>query len=519
VKRFFKSKPTLKAVSHQGRGVEKEEIRVQYSGLIIFAAQLISIATGLAFTLLLTRNLPQEEFGTYTFMFDLIAYFTIFSGLLPFWAVRFIARGKEGVTKTVVASNLVISLISITLYFILLLPAATVLHVNSVFVIFYAVASVHIINVHLLNSLQSILQARKPQATGIGLLVSEFPKVGFAYVIAFVSGQVYLGALLGFLIGEILQTVYYVKLVSPDFNQRMHWNYVREWAKGSTVVIFGLVGGLLANLVFSLLFLYGGGAARANYQAAAQFAAVIGYSSVLAFALYPKLIAQDCFEEVAASLKLMLMFALPMTVLAMVMAPSLLTILDVSYSSAAMVLVALAADALVIVLLNFYQFVLMGSEKLDEEAKIHLGTLVRSKIFRVNGLNYVQAAISIPLAFYVLTAFSAEPDQIAFYFATIMLVTHIVLFGIVYVWTIKSCRVTVPWVSVSKYLFASAISGFVIFLLPRPTKLTLTFATLLVGVGIYAAILLLVDKYARNLLLEVVRQVPEFLRHKDARNK
>lgn len=508
----------MKAHKLAGKGVEKEEIRVQYSGLVIFAAQLISIATGLAFTLLLTRNLPHEEFGTYTFMFDLIGYFTVFAGLFPFWAVRFMARGEEGVTRTVVVSNFAMSMISITLYFILLLPLATDLHVNSAFVVFYAVASVHIINVHLLSSLQSILQARKPQATGIGLLVSEFPKVGFAYAIAIGSGQVYLGALIGFLIGEILQTIYYLKLLEPDFHQHLHWSYVREWAKGSTAVIFGLIGGLLANLVFSLLFVYGGGAARAEYQAAAQFAAVIGYSSALAFALYPKLLARECFEEVAASLKLVLMFASPMTVMAMVMAPSLLTILDVSYSPAAPILVTLAADALVTVLLSFYQYVLMGSEKLDEEAKIHLKTLVRSKIFRVNSLAYVQAAISIPLTFYVLTTFAAESAQLSLYFAIIMLATHIVLLGVVYVWTIRSCRVTVPWVSIGKYLLASAVAGLVLFLLPHPTKLTLTFATLLVGVAIYAAILLLVDKYARNLLVTVVRQVPRVLSGKETQN-
>jgi O-antigen/teichoic acid export membrane protein len=494
--------------------VEQEEIRVQYSGVIIFAAQLISIATGLAFTLLLTRSLPQAEFGTYTFMFDLISYFAIFSGVFPFWAVRFMARGREGVTKTVVFSNFALSMISITLYFILLLPVTSALNVNSAFVIFYAVASVHIVNVHLLNSLQSILQARKPQATGIGLLVSEFPKVGLAYTLAITTGQVYLGALVGFLIGEILQTAYYLKLLSPDFRQHLHWGYVREWTKGSTALIFGLVGGLFANLVFSLLFVYGGPAARANYQVAAQFAAVIGYSSALAFALYPKLLAQECFEEVASTLKLMLMFALPMTVLTMVMAPSLVTILNVSYSSAAPVLIALAADALVVVLFTFYQFVLMGSEKLDEEAKIHLGSLIRSKIFRVNALSYIQAAISIPLVYYVLTTFTLESAQLAFYFALIILFTHAILLGTVYVWTIRSCQVSVPWVSVGKYALASAAAGLVLFLLPHPTKVTLTFAMLLGGVGIYAAILLLVDKYSRNLVRELVRQVPEVFKRK-----
>lgn len=490
--------------------MEKEEIRVQYSGLIIFAAQIISIATGLAFNLLLTRNLTKQEFGTWTNIFDLTSYFVIFAGLFPFWAVRFMARGREGVTKAVVASNFVVSTVSVALYLILVFPVTAALGVSSAFIIMYALAAVHIINLHLIGALESILRAKKPQVIGIGLLVSELSKVSIAYVIAVGFGQLILGAMLGFLIGEILQTVYYLKLLSIDLRHPIHWGYLKEWVKGSTANIFGMVGSQLANFVFILLFVYGGhGAARADYQAAATFAAVIGYASSLALALYPKLLAQNCFEEVATSLKLMLMFALPMTVLAIVMSPSLLTILDISYRSASPVLIALAADALVTVLLTFYQFVLMGTEKLDEEATIHLGTLVRSKIFKVNSLPYIQAAITLPLVLYVLTSLVAESSQVAFYFATIILFTHIVMLAFVYTWTIRACRVTIPWISIGKYLFASGIAGVVVFLLPHPTTVMLTLATLTGGVGIYAAIALLIDKYARGLVVAILRQLSQ----------
>jgi O-antigen/teichoic acid export membrane protein len=500
--------------------VEREKIRVQYSGLIIFAAQIISIGTGLAFNLLLTRNLTKPEFGTWTNIFDLTSYFTIFAGLFPFWAVRFMARGKEGATKAVVASNLVMSAISMVLYLILVFPVTAALGVSSALIIVYALASVHIINIHLIGALESILRAKKPQVTGIGLLVSELSKIGLAYTIAVGFDQVILGAMIGFLIGEILQTVYYLKLLSVDLRHAIHWGYIKEWAKGSTANIFGMVGAQFANFIFILLFVYGvHGAARADYQAAATFAAVIGYASSLAFALYPKLLAQGCFEEVASSLRLMLMFALPMTALTIVMSPSLLTILDVSYSSASPVLIALAADALVIVLLTFYQFVLMGTEKFDEKATIHLGTLVKSKIFKVNSLSYIQAAITLPLVLYLLTSFVVESSQLAFYFAIIILFTHIILLTLVYVWTIRACRVTFPWVSVGKYLFASGIAGIAVFFLPHPTTVMLTLATLATGIGIYAAIILLIDKHARALVLEIIRQLPKISRGKPAKRK
>jgi hypothetical protein len=41
-----------------------------------------------------------------------------------------------------------------------------------------------------------------------------------------------------------------------------------------------------------MLFTYGGETARSNYGAAAQIANIITYSSFLAFALYPKPLAE-----------------------------------------------------------------------------------------------------------------------------------------------------------------------------------------------------------------------------------
>jgi O-antigen/teichoic acid export membrane protein len=485
-----------------------EEIRVQYSGLVIFAVQIVSLVTGLAFNLLLTRNLTKLEYGTYTNIFDVISYFTIFASVFPFWATRFVARGKVGAIKVVVGTNFAVSMIAMVVYLALLLPITSGLGVGPEFLVTYAFASVHIINVHLVAAFEGVLRAKKPQVLGFGLLISEVAKVILAYVFVFIMGQVFLAALLGFLIGGVLQLLYYLKLVAPDLRTQMHWHYIREWTKGSIASIVGLVGSLFVYYVFILLFVYGGhGTARADYQAAVIFASVITYASSLAAALYPKLVAKSCFEEVASTLRLVLLFALPMTVIGIVMSSSLLTILDVSYSSATPVLIVLIIDGLVGVLITFYQNVYMGAEKLDEEAKIHLGTLLKSKIFRANLLPFVQAAITLSLVVYVLTSLTADSSVIALYFALAILVSHVVMLGLLYIWTIKSCKVAFPWVSVSKYLFSSIVTGVVLFFLPHPTTLMLTFGLLALGAGIYVGIILVIDGYARNLVRKILEMV------------
>ncbi|MGC9346099.1 MAG: hypothetical protein ACP5ER_04845, partial [Candidatus Bathyarchaeales archaeon] len=63
----------------------KNQIRLQYSGFIIFAARMLSIATGLAFQLMIARTTTKPEYGIWFNINDVQAYFTLLAGVLPFW--------------------------------------------------------------------------------------------------------------------------------------------------------------------------------------------------------------------------------------------------------------------------------------------------------------------------------------------------------------------------------------------------------------------------------------------------
>jgi O-antigen/teichoic acid export membrane protein len=52
----------------------KDAIRVQYSGFVIFAAKLISVATGLAFQYMIARSTSQAEYGVWFNVNDVLAY-------------------------------------------------------------------------------------------------------------------------------------------------------------------------------------------------------------------------------------------------------------------------------------------------------------------------------------------------------------------------------------------------------------------------------------------------------------
>ena len=72
---------------------------------------MISLVTGLLFSIIITRNLSSEEFGVWGNISDLLAYFTLMGSVIPSWSLRFFARGYVKAKETGVVVNTLISVI------------------------------------------------------------------------------------------------------------------------------------------------------------------------------------------------------------------------------------------------------------------------------------------------------------------------------------------------------------------------------------------------------------------------
>lgn len=486
----------------------RDELRIQYSGLIIFGSQLVSVATGMVFILLLTRNMTRPEYGVWSNIFDVTGYFLLFAGFVPFWAMRFVARQNEGAAETAVVGNLMVALALAAVYIPLVPFLVGGLEISGSYLPFYLLASAQMVIVYVISALESCLRAEKPQTIGYGLLIEEACKLGVAVVFIVGFHQLFLGAMLSLILSASLQASYYLKLLSRGFGGGIRWGYLREWLKGSVAMLYNAVGGQLAAFVLILLLVYGGQEARADYQAAMSFAAVIGYSLSLAFALYPKLLAQDSLREVTATLRTVLMFAFPLAAIVISSSQSLLTVLNVSYISASNVLVLLAVDTLLVTVGQFYTSVLYGVERLDEKSSIPLRTLVRSRMFKVLSLPYVQAAVTLPTALILLSVYAnGQAVQAAAYVAVINIVAHAITFGLTFLIMHRSVRIVVPWRSAGKYLALSTLTGLALIFLPHPTTLALTFAQVIGGAGLYTVLLLAVDEDARNMFHLILKEL------------
>jgi O-antigen/teichoic acid export membrane protein len=485
----------------------KNELRLQYSGFIIFTAQILSVITGLAYTLLITRSMTPDQYGTWTNIFDYTTYFLIFSTFIPFWATRFVARGKEGAVKTSTIANLVIALASMVIYFPVITVIAQAIGTQEYLPIYY-IASLYILDTTLTLNLESCLRSYKPQAIGYGLLISEVIKVILAFGIIVGLGQLFYGAILSLTISVLMQVLYYVHLFADEFKQKIHWGYLREWIKGSPLIAYNTAGTSLLAFVLVLLYYFGGAETRAYYQAAWTFTNVITYASSLAYALYPKLLSNNYQEEhVGTSFRTVLMFAIPLAALNMVMSASFLTVLNIEYSVAWPVLIMLTVDTLIVMISTFYGYCLMGVENFDANGKIPLRQLPKTKIFKFFSLSFIQAAFSLPLVYLVLTQIPASPVESVVYVIAVNIGVHVSTFIGLYLFMHNSTRLPVSWRHIGKYVLAAVLMALILYFMPYTSTLMLTVAKTAIGIGIYLGLLLIIDKQARQLLKLIIAEI------------
>jgi len=489
----------------------KSEIRVQYSGFIILGATMLSIITGLVFTLMLTRSTTQEQLGIWSNINDILFYFGFLAPALPFWTMRFAARNEEGSIKTGLIANLTISMIATTIYLPTIPIIMSFLHISGTYMTIYLIASTQIIENYLITMLEAYLRAKKPQTIGYGLLIEDFSKVLIAYILIIRLQQPLLGALLSLTIAFALHIIYYFKLVHLDLREPIRWSYIKEWLKGSTINIYSYVGNLISNLVFFMLIAYDpsvGPQARGIYLAAWTIASIIPYSSYVSLALYPKLLTEDNVQGVVTSLKNVLMFAIPMTAGAMALSDSYLIMLNEIYKPATIVLIILSIDALVQTLSQFFSPVLYGLEKIDENAKIPLKKLMKTPLFKALSLTYLQSAVALPATFYLLTNFAkGQAMSAAIYVGIIDTVAHLVTFLALYLILWKIVKISTPWVSITKYIAASAGMALFLFLIPHPTRITSILGITIIAGIIYFALLSAIDKDARILVRSIWQEI------------
>jgi hypothetical protein len=159
--------------------------------------------------------------------------------------------------------------------------------------------------------------------------------------------------------------------------------------------------------------------------------------------------------------------------------------------------------------------VLYGFERIDEEARIPFRKLVKSRLFIAFSLPYIHSAITIPLTYYILTAYTQnQPIQSALAVAIINSTARFAMFVILYSMVRKMAKIEIPWKNIAKYVFASIIMSCVLFLSketlglqPSKTKVHQILGLTALGGIFYLALLTAIDTDARMLVKAVWQEI------------
>ena len=469
-------------------------IRLKYTGLLMFAFSILSLFTGLVFSSLVARELAKFDYGVWVFITGILTYFQFSQGLVTPWAFRDIARGKT-VEKTCVASGLLLSIPPFIAYII---AAPFLSNIIGSSTSFFYLSSLFIPVYFVVEGFSTVIGARLPHRLAYRDLILDSIKIFLIlWLIRF--------GLTGFIATVLIAYCGYISYclyITKDFMQsELDLRSLKRWLSCSWINLYGDVGStIVSGLSILLLGIFVSPLILGTWGIALAVARLLKTSSNLPIALYPKLLSEG--EEkntpVKEAVMLTLMFLVPMAVGCYLLAPNLIEIYGSKYLDGLPALYILIPNYFINVIGGISDTAISAADKVDLEEHFSATKWLRSNIFFLGSLNYLNAIISVPLMLFLIPKYGIIGCAMAILAVSIM------------TFLIKSLKFNVlksiSYTRLVKFLLASFImSIFIQVIYGRGTLIT--FSAIIGGVVVYFVSLLILDEQTRNLLSRILNEV------------
>ncbi len=487
-------------------------IGLRSTGLTVFGARVVSAFTGLLFIVMAARWLAPFQLGIWEVIVTLVTFSSYPVGVVAYWATRDVARGRM-LGKTALAVGTLMSGGGILLYYFF--SFVTYSRVASSLLPF-VLGSLLVPLSYWSAVANSIVQGYRPAVFGYSLVASEIAKILVAYEALYVYRLGIQGVILGLLASYLVQSVASTYLVRGSTREPLRLSEARRWAGLAwlpAVSYLPTVVGVADTYVASIGF---GTAITGIYQAAFTVASVVGYSSALAFSLYPMLLRGGGERLPAITIDFSLLFSIPMAVGGVVLAEPILYLLGKSYLPGSSGLAILAVMFVFLTISGVVDQTLLGTERADVEEKTSFQSLVRSNLLFVPLVNIATAVVYVVGMFVALAyAFSRglpSSESVALW-ASVQLVATVFFLWVKGVRASQSAKL-MPGSNVAYYLVSAAAMGAIVyflsgFLLDRSLDALIYGARLLAVIGagtlVYFGIAFALDNKFRGLARSVLK--------------
>ena len=429
-------------------------IRVTYSGLISLVIGLVSVVTGLIFTLIVTRRLTPEEFGTWGLIGGLITYVIIIEPIIAYWSTREISRGIES-GRTAVFSSGVFSALGITGYIIIAYVVSFQTDVDLEVLWF---ASILIPVIFLSRTLTAINLGWKPQVVSYGLLVFEIAKIPIAIIFVYYFDMGIQGAILTTAISHLISIIVLAFFAREKIKGEIKKKFVKRWLKLSWLPMYPSLASLIFTLDVTIFAVITGSVeGLAFWVVAIAISSLVLHSGSFSRGLYSKLLQGGKQEHLQENLIRFLFFAIPLTAISITFAKPGLFALNPIYEIAVPVVIFMTIRALFNTLSALFASSISGIEKVDTNELSTFKDYVKSKLFLIPTLQLIQYSVYIVALTVVLLITSSYESQInlIIYWAILSVIIQ-VPFTLYYIKLVKkNFTLNLDYQSVIKYIIVS----------------------------------------------------------------
>jgi len=428
-------------------------IRVTYSGLISFVISISSVFTGLIFTVIVTRRLTPEEFGSWALIGGLITYVMIIEPIVSYWSTREIARGEES-GKTAIIIGGIFSSFALLAY--ILIAYMVGLQTNAeVFPLLFATILVPVM--FLVKILNAVNLAWKPHAISYGFLGFEITKIPIALLLIYFLDLGLIGAIMTSFIAYIVNIIILIKYGYEKLKGKFNISFFRKWLKLSWLPLYPGIANIVLYLDVTIYSVITGSVVGlAYYGVSNAISNVIGQAGNISKALYPKLLEEGKTKHIQNNFSLLLYFVFPITAISLTFAKPGLFVLNPLYMIALPVVIIFTGKVFLDTIAGPLASILMGLEKVDLGKKSTFKDYIKSKLFIVPTLRLIQFVSYIVILAIVLWSFQSNSElELIIYLAIISICAQFFYTSYLFIIIRKSIKFQIEWVRVFKYFLTS----------------------------------------------------------------
>jgi O-antigen/teichoic acid export membrane protein len=292
--------------------------------------------------------------------------------------------------------------------------------------------------------------------------------------------------------------IYGLAVLKPALERRVEPERIKRWLSMAWLPLYREAGGLLISASDALLVgLLMSLSSLASYGVALSIAGTLRLTSFLYLALGPKILSRGAVDgaDVANAYKATLMFAVPILVGGMVLAPDLVRIFGMRYLEGLPALVLLLLSAFIEILWGIPVTAVVASDKTDVEQRVPFKSLLKSSMFRVHTLTYLSFTFMVLMLLALVPRYGLMGAGLALLLTSAFgsLINLAFLPGAREAWRFLPARFMLECAS------ASALMAALLSFMPRGGTLH-TLALIALGAAAYFAVLAAISREARGMM-------------------